>query len=67
MKNRKLLSGREVKEEKTDQIVIKSKCPEKWACIDLETGDCWIMDNGKHRILNTIEKKEVLKILKRRT
>ena len=67
MKNRKLLSGREVKEEKTDQIVIKSKCPEKWVCIDLETGDCWIMDNGKHRILNTIEKKEVLKILKRRT
>lgn len=65
MKNRKLLSGREVKEEK-EQIVIKSKCPEKWACIDLETGNCWIMENGRHREFNTVEKAEVLKILKLR-
>lgn len=66
MKNRKLLFGREVKEEKTDQIVIKSKCPEKWACIDLENGNCWIMEDGLHRGFSDIEKAEVLKILKKR-
>jgi len=59
---RKLLSGRIVKEELKRTIVIDSKCPKKWVCIDLENGNIWVKDR-KYRRPNSIEKKEALKIL----
>ena len=61
---RKLYSGRTVKEEPKSVVVIDSKCPEKWVCVDLETTDTWIMENGHHRRPNAIEVKEAIKILK---
>lgn len=39
---RKLLSGRIVEEEaKEFEMAIRSKCPNKWLFVDLETGDIW--------------------------
>jgi hypothetical protein len=37
---RKLLDGRKVPElEQAKSLVVKTKCPEKWLLIDLETGE----------------------------
>ena len=37
---RKLLDGREVQElEKALTLEVRTKCPEKWLLIDLETGE----------------------------
>jgi hypothetical protein len=39
---RKLASGREVSQQKTEcPLTISSKCPDKWVFVDLETGDFW--------------------------
>jgi hypothetical protein len=40
MSKRKLLDGNTVDElEKAVELTIKTKCPEKWLLIDLETGE----------------------------
>jgi len=40
---RKLLDGNEVKElAESKTLVVKTKCPEKWMLIDLETGERYI-------------------------
>ncbi len=40
---RTLLSGRQVPcEAEPRQVSISSKCPSKWAMVDLETGDVWV-------------------------
>lgn len=40
MKTRKLLDGREVPELEGSKVLsVKTKCPEKWLLIDLETGE----------------------------
>ena len=37
---RKLLDGREVPElEQAKPLMVRTKCPEKWLLIDLETGE----------------------------
>jgi len=61
---RKLNSGRTVEESLKQEIVIESKCPKKWVCIDLETRDVWVKDE-KFRRPNLVETKEAMKILKR--
>ena len=43
MKLRKLKNGQTVRETpKSVQMTIKSKCPKKWAFVDMETGDIWV-------------------------
>ncbi len=40
MKTRKLLDGSEVQElDNPKTLAVKTKCPEKWLLIDLETGE----------------------------
>lgn len=40
---RKLLSGKEVPElDKVKVLEVKTKCPEKWKLIDMETGEEYI-------------------------
>jgi len=40
---RTLLSGRQVACEAVEkQISVSTKCPRKWALVDLETGDVWV-------------------------
>lgn len=40
MNTRKLLDGRVVAEfDEAKSLVVKTKCPEKWLLIDLETGE----------------------------
>ena len=40
MSTRKLQDGREVQELETAKILtVKTKCPEKWLLVDLETGE----------------------------
>jgi hypothetical protein len=44
---RTLLSGRQVPCEAEPQLVsVSSKCPSKWAMVDLETGDVWVSEAG---------------------
>lgn len=67
--SRALLSGRRVQEMGKSVPVIESKCPEKWVCVDLETGDTWVRENGKHitgnyRRPKAQEVREAVKILK---
>lgn len=43
MKQRKLLNGELVEEfEKAVDLIIHTKCPEKWKLIDMETGQEYI-------------------------
>lgn len=43
MKYRTLLNGQKVAESPISvQMTIDSKCPKKWAFVDLETGDIWV-------------------------
>lgn len=40
---RKLLDGKEVQElAEPKTLVVKTKCPEKWMLIDLETGERYL-------------------------
>jgi hypothetical protein len=42
-KYRKLLNGEKVLESSVSvQMTIDSKCPKKWAFVDMETGDIWV-------------------------
>jgi len=65
-KTRALLSGRIVEDETKETVVISSKCPLKWVCIDLEKGSAYVLENDHYRNINSVEKKEVLKILRKR-
>lgn len=43
MKNRLLKNGEMVKDApKSVKMTIDSKCPKKWAFVDMETGDIWV-------------------------
>ena len=43
MKYRKLKNGEKVSDSlKSVQMTIDSKCPKKWAFVDMETGDIWV-------------------------
>ena len=43
MKYRKLLNGQKVADAPdTVAMTIKSRCPKKWAFVDMETGDIWV-------------------------
>ena len=43
MKRRKLKNGQVVTDApKSVQMTIDSKCPKKWAFVDMETGDIWV-------------------------
>lgn len=58
---RKLSSGREVESLSKEVSVIKTKCPAKWVCFDLEDDNIWISDTGRHyRTPNRNEINEVL-------
>lgn len=65
MEMRRLASGREVKVLDKEIPIITTKCPEKWICVDLETRDTWILEDGHYRRPNPQEKKEAIKIIKR--
>lgn len=42
-RKRKLIGGQEVPESRESvPITITSKCPQKWAFVDMETGDIWV-------------------------
>ena len=53
MKHRKLKNGEKVADApKSVQMTIDSKCPKKWAFVDMETGDIWVhksRSKKKHR------------------
>ena len=34
-----------VEETKLTTITIETKCPKKWALVDMETGDVWVHEN----------------------
>ena len=43
MKYRKLVDGSKVAESPTSvNLPIDTKCPKKWAFVDMETGDIWV-------------------------
>lgn len=43
MNYRKLKNGQRVKDAPTSvKMTIDSKCPRKWAFVDMETGDIWV-------------------------
>jgi hypothetical protein len=43
MRDRTLINGQVVPEEaKPVQMTIETKCPQKWAFVDMETGDVWV-------------------------
>ena len=43
MKQRKLKDGSSVEElEQNVELVVKTKCPQKWKLVDLETGEEYI-------------------------
>ena len=43
MKYRMLKNGQKVAEaSESVQMTIDSKCPKKWAFVDMETGDIWV-------------------------
>ena len=43
MKYRTLKNGQKVAEaNKSVRMTIDSKCPKKWAFVDMETGDVWV-------------------------
>ncbi len=43
MKMRKLKNGQRVMDSKKSvQMTIDSKCPKKWAFVDMETGEIWV-------------------------
>ena len=45
---RRLLDGTPVAElEKPVPLTLNTKCPDKWAAIDLETGQVWMSRNGQ--------------------
>ncbi|MBV7542076.1 hypothetical protein [Acidovorax sp. sic0104] len=45
-KSRKLHSGREVPElNKTVTMKLDTRCPQKWAAIDMESGEVWMGDS----------------------
>lgn len=47
---RKLLDGSEAPEEAAPvAMAIESRCPGKWAFVDLETGDVWEWHGGEFR------------------
>ena len=49
MKQRKLKNGSTVDElEQTVELVVKTKCPEKWRLIDMETGEEYIGQHGQY-------------------
>lgn len=64
MKTRRLASGREVEESNKQVHVITSKCPAKWACIDLETRDIWVLDGGHYRQPTKQEKREAALVMR---
>lgn len=42
-KTRKLITGKRVPELSTTiDITISTKCPKKWALVDMETGEIWV-------------------------
>jgi hypothetical protein len=42
---RRLISGRTVVDGVTSTaLTLATRCPEKWVCVDLETGECWTHD-----------------------
>jgi|FAXJ01.1.fsa_nt_gi hypothetical protein len=54
MKYRTLKNGQRVAEApERVSMTINSKCPKKWAFVDMETGDIWVhkvrLPNGKKR------------------
>lgn len=52
MKYRKLKNGQKVADAPTSvQMTIDSKCPKKWAFVDMETGEIWVHKSRskKHR------------------
>jgi hypothetical protein len=43
MSTRKLINAQVVPEEATQtSLTIESKCPQKWAFVDMETGQVWV-------------------------
>lgn len=45
MNNRTLKSGRSVPEQdNTVALTIETRCPAKWAALDMETGEVWMAD-----------------------
>ncbi len=43
MKYRRLMNGKRVAESpQSVSMTINSKCPKKWAFVDMETGDIWV-------------------------
>lgn len=42
-KSRKLITGEEVKElDEPKILIVKTKCPEKWKLVDMETGEQYV-------------------------
>lgn len=51
MKYRMLKNGKKVAEaSESVQMTIDSKCPKKWAFVDMETGDIWVHKSRYKRI-----------------
>lgn len=49
MKTRELTNGKRVKDApESVKMTIDSKCPKKWAFVDMETGEIWV-HKSRHR------------------
>ena len=49
LRKRKLRDGQEVTDApQSVQMIIDSKCPNKWAFVDMETGDIWVYKGRKN-------------------
>lgn len=44
LKKRKLITGKRVQDASSEAVLIHTRCPAKWACADLETGEVWRWD-----------------------
>jgi hypothetical protein len=62
---RRLVSGREVPSlEEEVAITLNTRCPAKWAFVDLETGDMWGYDGTQFWGLSSAEAAEVEAVAK---
>lgn len=48
-----------------EKIVIDTKCPAKWAFVDMETGDIWVKREGTFRAVNPAELQKIKQKIQR--
>ncbi len=48
---------------KTVDITVKTRCPGKWAVVDMETGEVWAHDGQRFARLSPEQKREVADVV----